>query len=187
MSTDESRTRSLRPPEGLQPSEDSAAPDELPAEVAALARVYDACSRRCWSMAKQLLGNDEQARAVVIDVFRQLGSAMTEDAEAVCTWLMAQIHRTAVAALRQGAERPPAVRMQAGVTPDMRGESAPGVTGDPPLGARLDDLPAVQRSVIVLAYFGGYTTAQIAAQTGAVVADVQRQMSLGLRSLRPAT
>ena len=50
----------------------------------------------------------------------------------------------------------------------------------------LDELPRDQRQVIELAYFGGFSHAQIAAALGVPAGTVKGRMRLGLSKLRVA-
>ena len=153
-----------------------------------MATVYDANATRCWSLATHIVGGHDEARTIVNAVFSAFSrNPIRGDADAVTARLTAETHREAVSAVRRtrtaseaGSDQRTSLDADARAKVDW---------SDAPLGLveQLDTVPGVQRTVLLLAYLGGYMIRQIANQTHTAMDDVTRQMTLGLRALRTTT
>jgi RNA polymerase sigma-70 factor (ECF subfamily) len=160
-------------------------------DVSALEALYDRYKRVAYSLAYRIVGERGGAEDVLqeafLSVWRQAGSYKRERGS-VRTWLMSVVHHRSIDRLRASAagaanvpleelpESPaeePAVWQQ--VWADMRGDLVRNA---------LEDLPGEQRKSIELAYFSGYTHAQIAELMGVPLGTVKGRLRLGLLKLK---
>ena len=105
------------------------------------------------------------------------------------SWVLSVVHNRAIDALRRHEARQSrdvvdetiAERLPARELTDAeaaRREESRAVRG------ALEELPAEQRKVIELAYFGGFTHSQIAEMLGMPIGTVKGRMRLGLSKMR---
>lgn len=104
------------------------------------------------------------------------------------TWFLALVHHKAVDAVRhESSLRRRADALAERSAHDVVDDLADGVadrlaaSGIP---AALRALPPVQREVLVLAYWGGYTQREIAARTGTPLGTVKTRMLTGMRRMQ---
>ena len=160
----------------------------------ALEALYDRYARRIFVMAAHLLGPAE-AEEVVQETFVRLwtrASQFESKRGTLRTWLMAIARHYALNTLRK---RPSADRVAALDEVDRLFED----TADPAPGVetvawerersrraleQLRELPAEQRKVLVLAYFGGFSQSEIAQALGCPIGTVKTRTRLGLEKLR---
>jgi RNA polymerase sigma-70 factor, ECF subfamily len=147
---------------------------------AAFALAYRICGRR--SLAEDI------AQEAFLALWRS-GERYDRARGSVRTWTLGIVHNRAVDALRrsgvherrragadgieetlEAAERTDAQAVENAVASEIRGA--------------LRELPAEQRRVIELAYFGGFTHTEIASMLGTPVGTVKGRMRLGLKKLR---
>lgn len=130
----------------------------------------------------------ELAEEVVQEAFVSLWRRAPQyraDRGSVSAWLATIVRNRVTDAWRRAAARPSQVAEDR--APELAAES-PG--GDLPLVERLavrDEvaaLPADQRDVIVMSYFGGLTHEQIAASSGTPLGTVKGRLRLGLDKMR---
>jgi len=107
----------------------------------------------------------------------------------VRTWTLGIVHNRAVDALRRSGvherRRASDEGIEETVEADQRTD-AQAIENSTSLEIRgaIDELPNEQRRVIELAYFGGFTHAEIASMLGAPIGTVKGRMRLGLHKLR---
>lgn len=106
-------------------------------------------------------------------------------------WLQAIVHHRAIDKVREARHRSQQwVPLQVDNEQDVGGEQADvweEVWRDEQqrlIHRMLDQLPAEQRRVIELAYFGGYTHVEIAEQSGVPLGTIKGRMRLGLQKMR---
>jgi RNA polymerase sigma-70 factor, ECF subfamily len=147
---------------------------------AAFSLAYRICGRR--SLAEDI------AQEAFLSVWRS-GARYDRARGSVRTWTLGIVHNRAVDALRrsgvhdrrrasdegiaetlQAPERTDAQALDKAVSQEIRGA--------------LGELPAEQRRVIELAYFGGFTHVEIASMLDTPVGTVKGRMRLGLNKLR---
>ena len=126
--------------------------------------------RRGLSLAYRICGRRAPAEDIVQEAFLSLwrsGARYDRARGSVRTWVLGVVHNRAIDALRRsGATGRDVARRghrgaAAGARADRRRGRAP--RGGPSRSASaLDELPADQRQVIELAYFGGFTHSEIA-------------------------
>ena len=154
--------------------------------------VYDRHGGAAYSLAYRIMGNRTAAEDVVqealLSVWRS-GARFDRARGTVRNWLLGIVHNRSIDALRRNA------------THDRRRASAEGIEEREEAPERTDlevarreearelrdvlhELPAPQREVIRLAYFGGFTHTQIAQMLGTPVGTVKGRIRLGLEKMR---
>jgi RNA polymerase sigma-70 factor, ECF subfamily len=154
--------------------------------------VYERHSAAAFSLAYRMMGTRSGAEDVTQDAFLSLwrsGARYDRARGSVRTWVLGIVHNRAIDALRratvhdrrragdEGIEE----RFEAPERTDVeaaRREEAGTVRG------ALSTLPADQRQVIELAYFGGFTHTEIADMLDAPVGTIKGRMRLGLKKMR---
>jgi RNA polymerase sigma factor (sigma-70 family) len=160
-------------------------------DEAALEKLYERYGDACFALAKRILIDRHLAEDVVQQSFLALwsGSSYEPSRGSVGNWLLAVTHHKSVDMLRrEGVRRERATTEQAlveiaatGPGPDdeawqrLRAEHT---------RAAVRDLPAEQREVVLLAYYGGYTQREIAEMTGLPLGTVKTRTLAAMRSLR---
>jgi RNA polymerase sigma-70 factor, ECF subfamily len=146
-----------------------------------------------YSMAWRVLQDVGLAEEVTQDVFVKLwrqGQSYDPARGRFAAWLLSVTRFAAIDRLRQEGRRPSAV--------DLPGEDSDQQTALEQLLATdhaswergqhlrllLGELPAEQRQVVELAYFGGLTHSELAEQLGLPLGTVKGRLRLGLERLR---
>jgi RNA polymerase sigma-70 factor, ECF subfamily len=158
------------------------------ADEDALAELYDRFGRVAYGLAYKILQDAALAEDAVQEAFLQIwrgaGSYRPERAKA-STWLLTFVHRRAVDLVRR-EQRRRAVQLEA--LPEPSGSGA-----DEEVVARsrreivqdaLRRLPSEQREAIELAYYGGLTQSELAAQLDQPLGTIKSRMFTGLQRLR---
>jgi RNA polymerase sigma-70 factor (ECF subfamily) len=163
-------------------------------ETRAFEVIFDRHSGAGYSLALRMCGRRALAEDIVQEAFLSLwrsGSGYDRARGSVRSWVLSAVHNRAVDALRRTgakagrdvsdegiAERLPA--REATDAEVERREETRRVRG------ALDELPADQRQVIELAYFGGLSHSQIAEMLDLPPGTVKGRMRLGLNKMRSA-
>jgi RNA polymerase sigma-70 factor (ECF subfamily) len=159
-------------------------------EPEALDLLYRRHGRLAFALALRITGDESAAEDVVQDAFLAVwrhAASYRPERGAVKTWLAGIVHhraidrlrgRTPTAALEAVEQLPPGRQL-----PDVADQALRNVSGERVRRA-LGALPAEQREVIALAYFGGWTQVEIARRAGVPVGTVKGRMRLGLEKLR---
>lgn len=166
----------------------------------ALGELYDRYGGMAFSLACAVVGDHADAEEVVADAFAQVwrSAAGFDPARgSVAAWI-ATIARTRALDLVRARKRRARVLDEAAVVTD-EGERLVIMPSSesPERGAELAetraivhrslaDLPAAQRRVIELAYFGGLSQSEIAAQLSEPLGTVKTRMRDGMEKLRRA-
>ena len=161
---------------------------------AAFMALYDRYNRIAFGLAYRILGNAGAAEEAVQDAFMQLwsraGTWQDRGEGSVRSWLLAIVHHRAIDTHRRSARHDQrSVNLDDHLELRALGEVWEDV--DQRLTAEeiqtaLDTLPHDQRQTIELAYFGGLTQSEIAAQEDMPLGTVKGRMRLGLSKLRTA-
>ncbi|HEV8672374.1 MAG TPA: sigma-70 family RNA polymerase sigma factor [Candidatus Limnocylindria bacterium] len=176
------------------PTDESLAERVARGDVAAFATLYDRYAHRIYAWAAHVVGSAE-AEDVVQDVFVRLWDKAAQFDAArgrFGWWFTAIVRHHLVALLRRrtlqqridAAEEIDRVLAEAadrGAGPD---EVAWSHELTELVQRALATLPPEQRRVLVLAYFGGLSQSQIAAQTGTPLGTVKKRTRLALQKLR---
>jgi len=156
-------------------------------DAESFAALYDRYSRPVYSLAWKMLGDSHAAQEITQEVFEGIwrGAAAYRPGRGTArSWILALAHHKSVDAVRRQrirvAEPLPDLPADA---PDVVGQVLQRVEGAQ-VRAALETLSEGQRAVVVLAYYGGYTQAEIAARLGVPLGTVKTRMRDGLLRLR---
>ena len=158
----------------------------------AVAELYDRHARPVYSLALRILGDVTEAEDVVQEVFSQAwrqASRYNTSRGAVAAWLLMLARSRAIDRLRARRARPKGVAdehaadtiVDTGLPVDSQVLSFEQITR---VRAALDELPMLQRLAIELAFFEGFTHAEIAARLEQPLGTVKTRIRLALMKLR---
>jgi RNA polymerase sigma factor (sigma-70 family) len=156
-------------------------------EEAGLAELYDRYGRTAYGLALRVVRDPALAEDVVQEAFlslwRSAGRFVPERARA-STWLLTLVHRRAVDLVRREERRrtePIDVPPEAA---DPSAEEAPWLQLERErVQTALASLPDPQREAIELAYYGGFTQAELADRLGQPLGTIKSRMFAGLARL----
>src|SRR5438105_7462386 len=154
--------------------------------------IYERHSTAVFSLAYRICGVRATAEEVAQEAFLAIwrsGARYDRTRGSVRTWLLGVVHHRAIDTLRRNtahdrrraADEQAADWIEAPERTDVevaRREEARSVR------VLIDELPAEQRRVVELAYFGGFTHEQIAQMLGAPLGTVKGRMRLALEKMR---
>lgn len=160
----------------------------------ALGELYDRFGRQAYSLARRICADEGIAEDVVQEAFLAFWrdpSRFDPNRGRFGTWLLTLVHHKSVDAVR----RESAIRRRTVPASDDGAEwnAPPGPGADEAaIGSlvagqvrdALGRLPAEQRQVLALAYYGGYTQREVAALTGVPLGTVKSRMFTGVARLR---
>jgi RNA polymerase sigma-70 factor (ECF subfamily) len=179
-----------------QEDDDAAAMRRMAAgEGAALAELYDRHARVMFSLAFRVLRDQGDAEEVVQDVFAQAwrqAARYDTTRGVVVAWLLMMTRSRAIDRLRTRRGVPTLREETPAVLRDLPDGTAPAdlallsVEQVARVRAALEDLPALQRTAIELAFYEGLTHAEIAARLEQPLGTVKTRIRLGLLRLRTA-
>jgi RNA polymerase sigma-70 factor (ECF subfamily) len=163
-------------------------------EARAFEVIFDRHAGPSFSLAYRMCGRRALAEEVVQEAFLSLwrGSARYDRLRgSVRTWVLAAVRNRAIDALRRGAvsdRRDAEARQVANSVVASQLTDAEVVRREEAheLRSALGELPADQRTVIELAYFGGFTHTEIAEMLALPIGTVKGRMRLGLSKMRLA-
>ena len=160
-------------------------------DPAALSEVYDQLGSYVFGLAARVIGDRQAAEDVTQEVFLSIWErpqAFDPARGRLRTFLGTLAHRRAVDVVRrEEARRRRAARDAATMVPvpDV-GELAMAIVTAEKVRAEVDRLPCEQRDAIELAYFGGRTYRQVAAELGIPEGTAKSRMRLGLARIAQA-
>jgi RNA polymerase sigma-70 factor, ECF subfamily len=160
-------------------------------ELADLEVLYDAYNRQAIGLAYRMLGDlgdaEEVAQEVFLSAWRS-GHTYDPGRGTTHTWILSMVRNRSIDVLRARKRRP--------VQPLAEGLDPPDTSDVPTLAVSnvdaetarvaMNSLPPEQKQVIELAYFGGLSHSEIAAQLAAPIGTVKGRIRLGLDRLRTA-
>jgi RNA polymerase sigma-70 factor (ECF subfamily) len=157
----------------------------------ALETLYRRYGGACFALARRILDDNQLAEDVVQQVFTALwkGSGFDVRRGALSTWLMSVTHHKSIDVLRREAPR----RMRLASEQALLEVAVAGPGPDEEAWMRLRaertrealaTLPAEQRELLLLAYYGGYTQSEIAGLTGLPLGTVKSRTLTAMRKLR---
>jgi RNA polymerase sigma-70 factor (ECF subfamily) len=156
-----------------------------------LSDLYDQFGSYVFGLAARVIGDRHAAEDVTQDVFMSIWErpeAFEPSRGRLRTFLGTLAHRRAVDVVRrEEARRRRAARDAATAVPipDV-GELAMAIVAAEQVRAEVDRLPREQREAIELAYFGGRTYRQVAAELGIPEGTAKSRMRLGLSRIAQA-
>jgi len=157
----------------------------------AIEALYERYGGSCYRLARRILDDAQLAEDVVQQVFLALwqGSGYDPRRGAVSTWLLSVTHHKAVDVVRREGTR--RRRTTSDQTLLDRASGGPGPEDESWARWRaertrdaLRSLPAEQREVLLLAYYGGYTQREIADMTGLPLGTVKSRTLGAMRRMR---
>ena len=160
-------------------------------DESAVEAIYDRYGRACFALARRILDDPQLAEDVVQQVVLALwqGSGYDPSRGAVSTWLLSVTHHKAVDSVRRESNR--RKRLAGELVLLETAASGPGPDDEAWALLRaertrdgLRGLPAEQREVLLLAYYGGYTQREIAEMTGLPLGTVKSRTLTAMRKLR---
>lgn len=159
-------------------------------EQAALEQLYDQTVSRVHALAYRMLGSVAAAEEVVSDVYFQAWrSAATYDSRrsAVQTWLLVMCRSRALDALRA---RDPPSHDSGGLDPPDEASDPQNLYESVESGSRLRECVAalnpVQRQLVALAFYRGYSHSEIATFAQIPLGSVKSHIRSALRKMRSA-
>ena len=156
--------------------------------------VFDRHAGPAFSLAYRMCGRRSMAEDVVQEAFLSLwrsGARYDRARGSVRSWILRAVHNRAIDAFRRESATASRDVVDDGITSALPARERTEIEVERRDDARLvrgalDELPADQRKVIELAYFGGLSHGQIAEALGLPPGTVKGRMRLGLRKLRIA-
>jgi RNA polymerase sigma-70 factor (ECF subfamily) len=160
-------------------------------DEAAIEALYQRYGGACFALARRILDDTHLAQDVVQQVFLAMwqGTGYDPKRGAVSTWLLSVTHHKAVDAVRrEGTRRKRLASEQvllevAAAGPGPEDEAWARLRAEHTRSA-LRKLPAEQREVLLLAYYGGYTQTEIADLTGLPLGTVKSRTLTAMRRMR---
>lgn len=166
-------------------------------EEAALAELYDRYGAPAYVLARRVVRDSALAEDAVQEAFLAIwrgASRFVPERARAATWIMTLVHRRAVDLVRREQRRhaeplpdPPAVDATV-FSHDGAGPSAADAVWlrleREQVQAALEKLPDQQRETLELAYYGGFTQAELAERLGRPLGTIKSQMYTALSSLR---
>ena len=154
--------------------------------------IFDRHASAAFSLAYRMCGRRVVAEEVVQEAFVSLwrsGARYDRARGSVRSWVLGVVHNRAIDVFRRQSVRDSrdvhddtiADRMEAADRTDTEVERREDARR---IRTALDELPADQRRVIELAYFGGFTHSQISEMLGLPAGTVKGRMRLGLTKMR---
>ena len=160
----------------------------------ALAELFDRHAPLLQALAQRILPRREDAEEVVQEAFTHLwreAERYDPARSSVGTWLVLIARSRAIDRLRQGRARDRALAALGSEDPPLH--TSPEGVGSVLTSERrrrvdeeLGNLPAEQRAVVEMAFYGGLTQSEIAAATGIPLGTVKTRTLLAMRKLRAA-
>ncbi len=158
------------------------------ADDLALAELYRRLASVAYGLAFRILRDDALAQDAVQEAFLSVwrtAERFTAERAKPSTWVLTFVHRRAVDLVRREERRrgdpldPEAVEARETTT-----DEAEHVARRETIRSALRQLPAEQREAIELAYYGGYTQAELAKRLNQPLGTIKSRMFSGLARLR---
>jgi RNA polymerase sigma-70 factor (ECF subfamily) len=160
-----------------------------PPQLADLEALYDTHHRQAIGLAYRILGDLGDAEEVVQEVFLSAWRHTYDPSRGtVQAWVLGMVRNRSIDVLRARRRRPVQPLGEGVDPPDVQDVPAQAASNVDAAAARLalNMLPPEQKQVIELAYFGGLSHTEIAAQVAAPIGTVKGRIRLGLDRLRTA-
>lgn len=154
----------------------------------AMAELYDRYSSMVYAVAMRVLGETAAAEDVLQDIFMQLWRKPgTFDASrgSLAPWLSVIARNRAVDVLRKRRPQNDIEDVVLSVETDLAAEADRSRVAEK-IRSALKDMPVPQRSALEMAYFEGYSHAEIANKTGEPLGTIKTGIRAGLMALRKA-
>jgi RNA polymerase sigma factor (sigma-70 family) len=154
----------------------------------ALAELYDRYGRVAFGLALRILRDEALAEDAVqeafLGVWRSAGRFLPERAKA-STWILTLVHRRAVDLVRREERRRTDVLDESYERAGASTEETAWLQFERErVQSALRKLPDQQREALELAYYGGFTQAELAERLGQPLGTIKSRMFTGLSRLR---
>jgi RNA polymerase sigma-70 factor (ECF subfamily) len=180
----------------IDPSDEALVERVVEGDIAAFGALYDRHARRVYAWATRVLGPaeaDDAAQEVFLRLWDRAGQFDPSRGRFGAWFAAVARHEIIGRARRRGRERRVVASEEIDEFLAQAPDPRPSVEArawmterDAVLAAAVRDLPAEQRRVIVMAYFGGLSQSEIAAALSAPLGTVKKRTSLALAKLRRA-
>jgi RNA polymerase sigma-70 factor, ECF subfamily len=156
----------------------------------AFAALYDRHGRAAYSLAYRMMGERQAAEDLVQDAFLKVwrsAGGYSSDRGSVRTWVLSIVHNRGIDQLRSTASRRRTQDRVEQVAP--RSQPSEAFTEAwrnrqrEQIREALGTLPAEQLKILELAYFSGYTQAEIASMLDIPLGTVKGRARLGLKKV----
>ncbi len=158
-------------------------------QVDALGELYDRYNRLVFSLAFFMVGDHATAEEITQDAFTRLWEQAVNyrpEQAKVKTWLISIARNRTIDELRRRKARPSPVLLE-DVWQDSESnleDTVDGRADSSRVREALAELPAEQRKVLVMAYFGGYSQTEISTALTLPLGTVKTRMRLAMQKLR---
>src|ERR1700751_2130608 len=157
-------------------------------EQSALAELYDRYGRTAYGLALRVLRDQALAEDAVQEAFLAVwrtASRFVPERGKASTWILTLVHRRAVDAVRR-EQRRRADSLELAAEPAVEGveEDAWLRLQRERVQTALRHLPDAQREALELAYYGGFSQAELAERLGQPLGTIKTRMFGGLSRLR---
>jgi RNA polymerase sigma-70 factor (ECF subfamily) len=162
-------------------------------DAEAFAVLYDRHGGAAYSLAHRIVGDPAIAEDVTQEAFLSVwrsGARFDAARGSVRTWTLGIVRNRAIDALRRAASPAPKLDLddeavlEARPSEDLTDSEAIRRETSRRVRGALSELPREQSEVIGLAYFGGFSHAEIAEMLGMPLGTVKGRMRLGLEKIR---
>jgi RNA polymerase sigma-70 factor, ECF subfamily len=163
-------------------------------EADALSILYDRYGRLLYSVAYHMVGNQNLAEEIMLDIFRRVwekADSYRADRASVRTWLTSMTRNCAIDILRREAVRPERDSLsweELLFEPPTTNRSPEAAVSHQiemqKVRAALAKLPQEQQDVLAMAYFRGDSHSQIANHLELPLGTVKTRIRLGMQKLR---
>ena len=161
-------------------------------DESALEALYARYGGLVYTLALRIVGDPELAREVLQDTFLRSwdGRDAYDPARGRVPWWLMGIARNRAIDLLRSRSHQARLRERERLTPAVRTSEASGRDTADALGLRravtnaLQELSTVQRQAIELAYYGGFTQAEIARELGEPLGTIKSRTREGMERLR---
>ena len=157
------------------------------ADDLALAELYRRLSSVAYGLAFRILRDDALAQDAVQEAFLgvwRTASRFSAERAKPSTWVLTLVHRRAVDLVRR-EERRRAERLEPETEPARESvDESEQIARRETVREALRRLPPEQREAIELAYYGGYTQAELAERLNQPLGTIKSRMFTGLARLR---
>jgi RNA polymerase sigma-70 factor (ECF subfamily) len=156
--------------------------------------IFDRHANAAFSLAYRMCGRRAVAEDIVQEAFVSLwrsGARYDQQRGSVRSWVLSVVHNRAIDTFRRATVRTSRDIPDDGIAERLPADERTEVEVERRDEARqirgaLGELPAEQRQVIELAYFGGFSHSQIAEMLKLPAGTVKGRMRLGLTKMRTA-
>ncbi|MBV9790886.1 MAG: sigma-70 family RNA polymerase sigma factor [Chloroflexi bacterium] len=160
-------------------------------DESALSSLYERYARLLYSIALRITDDRAAAEEVLQDVFHSVWHRATTfrpAAGSVSSWLSGIARNRAIDEVRSRWHRAREREIPLDYLPDLSGAMERGLEHFTVLRAdlwhALSSLPSLQRQAIEMAYFGGFSSSEIAAHLNEPIGTIKGRLRLGMEKLR---